>query len=300
MTTHFLEPETVTRDWQWRDYSIRTVECGRGRPLIFVHGFGAATGHWRQNLPAIAAAGYRCLALDLLGFGGSDKPARDDYAIELWEDQLADFWRECVGEPAVWVGNSIGGLLCQVMCARHPEMAAGGVLVNCAGGLNHRPEELNPVLGFVLGSFAKLAAAPVLGPLAFSFVSRPSQIRRTLRQVYGNPDAVTDELVDLIVGPARSPGAQQVFATVLNAPPGPKPSELLPQIRCPLLVLWGDRDPWTPIAGAKIYTDLAAARDDVTFAAITGAGHCAHDDNPAAFNRLLCDWLVELPEASRS
>jgi pimeloyl-ACP methyl ester carboxylesterase len=45
-----------------------------GIPVLLIHGFGASVGHWRNNIPAYAAAGYRTYAIDLLGFGGSDKP----------------------------------------------------------------------------------------------------------------------------------------------------------------------------------------------------------------------------------
>jgi pimeloyl-ACP methyl ester carboxylesterase len=58
------------------------------------------------------------------------------------------------------------------------------------------------------------------------------------------------------------------------------------------LVLWGDRDPWTPIAGSQIYQDLAQQGDrGVTFQAITNAGHCPHDEQPTTVNRAILDWL---------
>jgi len=50
----------------------------------------ALIGHWRKNIPVLAAGGYRVFALDLLGFGGSDKPPLD-YTLELWRN-YSDFW----------------------------------------------------------------------------------------------------------------------------------------------------------------------------------------------------------------
>ena len=76
--------------WLWRSHQIQYTILGQGTPLLLVHGFGAAIGHWRQNIPALAAAGYQVFALDLLGFGASAKPALD-YTVELWEDLLVDF-----------------------------------------------------------------------------------------------------------------------------------------------------------------------------------------------------------------
>ncbi|NJK73896.1 MAG: alpha/beta fold hydrolase [Richelia sp. CSU_2_1] len=279
--------------WTWKDYSIQYTVQGSGRPLILIHGFGASIGHWRQNIPVLAAAGYRVFALDLLGFGASAKPPID-YTLELWEELLADFWRELVREPAVFVGNSIGALLSLMVVANHPEIAAGGVLINCAGGLNHRPEELNLPLRLVMGTFAKLVRSPAIGPFLFNNIRQKHRIRNTLRQVYRNPEAITDELVELLHAPSCDPGAQQVFASILTAPPGPQPSELLPKVDRPLLVLWGADDPWTPIAGSRIYQELAAKGQEVKFVSIPNTGHCPHDERPDAVNSLILDWLTEV------
>ncbi|MEM1366699.1 MAG: alpha/beta fold hydrolase [Cyanobacteria bacterium P01_H01_bin.15] len=288
-----VKPERTTQTWQWRDQTINYQEAGptTGLPLVLVHGFGASVGHWRQNIPVLAEAGYRVFALDLLGFGASDKPNLE-YSLELWQELLADFWSEKIQRPAVWAGNSIGALLCLMMAAYHPEQVSGAVLLNCAGGLNHRPEELNLPLRVIMGTFSKVVSAPVLGRFVFDNVRRKFQIRRTLYQVYGDRKAVTDELVDLLYEPSNDPGALEVFASVLTAPPGPKPTDLLPKIDSPLLVLWGEADPWTPIKGADIYRDLAEQSGQVEFEAIPGAGHCPHDENPAWVNQRIVTWLA--------
>jgi len=279
--------------WVWRGYDIQYTTFGQGKPLLLIHGFGASIAHWRQNIPVLAAAGYQVFAVDLLGFGGSQKPELD-YTVELWEQQLVDFWTEKVQQPMVVVGNSIGGLLSLQLAAHHPEKIRGAVLINCAGGLNHRPEELNFPLRMVMGFFTNLVSSPTTGKFIFNQIRQKHRIRNTLKQVYFTPEAITEELVDLLYDPSCDPGAQQVFASVLTAPPGDSPGELLPQIHCPLLTLWGEEDPWTPIAGAKIYQDHANARENATFQAIPQAGHCPHDEKPAIVNALILDWLNKL------
>ena len=152
--------------WEWQGHSIQYTSAGSGHPLILIHGFGASIGHWRKNIPVLAAAGYQVFALDLLGFGNSAKPALD-YTLDLWVEMIRDFWLAKIQQPTVFVGNSIGGLICLMMLAEHPEMAAGGVLLNAAGGLNHRPDELNLPLRLVMGSFAKLVSSKAIGPWLF-------------------------------------------------------------------------------------------------------------------------------------
>ena len=280
-------------DWYWQGHKIRYTVMGTGKPLLLIHGFGASIGHWQKNIPVLAEEGYRVFALDLLGFGASDK-APLDYTLELWRSLIRDFWAEQIGEPTIYIGNSIGALLALMLVIDHPETAAGGVLINSAGGLNHRPGDLNPILSLVMGGFTKLINSPLTGSLIFNTIRRKSQIRRTLYQVYRDRNAVTDELVEMLYQPSCDPGAQRVFASVLTAPAGTTPEELLKQLNLPLLVIWGEKDPWTPVTGAKIYQDLAQNNSDVRFEIVPDAGHCPHDENPTAVNARIIEWLSNL------
>lgn len=277
--------------WTWRNHKIQYTVMGTGQPLVLVHGFGASIGHWRKNIPVLANAGYQIFAIDLLGFGGSEKAAID-YSVGVWVELLKDFWTAHIQQPAVFVGNSIGALLSLIILAKHPEITSGGVLINSAGGLSHRPHELNPPLRIVMATFNRVVRSPITGKFVFNRIRQKSQIRRTLYQVYRDRTAVTDELVDLLYTPSCDPGAQQVFASILTAPPGPTPEELLPQVERPLLVIWGADDPWTPITGAKIYEQAQENGKDITIIPIPGAGHCPHDEVPNVVNAQIIDWLA--------
>ncbi|MGC1309766.1 MAG: alpha/beta fold hydrolase [Phormidesmis sp.] len=279
-------------NWHWRGYDIKYVAHGKGSPIVLIHGFGASIGHWRKNIPAIAAAGHRVYALDLMGFGDSDKPDLN-YTLEFWVKLIHDFWQVHVQAPAVFAGNSIGALMALMTLVQYPETATGGVLLNCAGSLNHRPEDLPKPLRIVMGTFGKLVSHRLSGPFLFNQVRTKRRIRGSLKQVYGNRAAITPELVDMLHRPACDPGAQKVFASILTAPPGPRPSELLPLVHQPLLVLWGEKDPWTPISAAGIYQELALNSDrKVTFTAIPDTGHCPHDERPEIVNQLITDWMA--------
>lgn len=266
---------------------------GEGSPLVLVHGFGASIGHWRKNIPFLASGGYRVFAIDLLGFGGSDKPPLN-YTMELWSELLKDFQAAHIQAPTVFIGNSIGALLSLMAIANHPETAAGAVLINCAGGLSHRPHELNPPLRVAMSAFNRLVRSRITGQVIFNRVRQKAQIRRTLLQVYRNREAVTDELVDLLYAPSCDPGAQQVFASILSADPGPTPAQLLPKVKHPLFVIWGADDPWTPITGAKIFQQASENGQQIQITPIPKAGHCPHDEVPDIVNPLILEWLGKL------
>ena len=301
MVAELISSSLEKRAWTWDGHHITYTVMGTGQPLVLIHGFGASIGHWRKNIPVLAEAGYRVYAIDLLGFGDSDQPPID-YTLDLWQALLRDFWSEFIQTPAVYIGNSIGGLLTLMMMANYPERAIAGAVLNCAGGLNHRPEELRPPLNWVMGTFTRVVSSDLLGPFVFSQVRRKHRIRSSLKQVYRNREAITDELIEIIHTPASKPTAQKVFASIVTAPPGPKPTDLLPKIQQPLLVLWGENDPWTPIKGADIYRQLADDPNQpnpVTFHSIPDTGHCPHDERPEIVNPLILDWLQDLPSSGR-
>lgn len=295
MTVQFISEALDKQSWTWQGHTIKYVATGQGEPLVLIHGFGASSGHWRKNIPVLAAAGHRVYALDLLGFGESDK-ALVDYRLEIWQTLLQDFWQEFIERPTVFVGNSIGGLLTLMMLANHPATARGGVLLNCAGGLNHRPEELNLSLRLIMGAFTRLVSSELFGPVIFNQVRQKHRIQSSLRQVYRNQAAITDELVEMLHRPAMEPNAQKVFASILSAPPGPRPEELLANVSAPLLVIWGENDPWTPIKGARLYQDrsVANALPPVIFHSIPQTGHCPHDERPEIVNPKILEWLETL------
>ncbi|AFZ03407.1 alpha/beta fold hydrolase [Calothrix sp. PCC 6303] len=294
ITQQLSTPNTFEKQfWTWKGHKIQYTVLGEGKPLVLIHGFGASIGHWRKNIPVLAAAGYRVFAIDLLGFGGSDK-ALINYSVDVWVELLKDFWSEFIQEPTVFIGNSIGALISLTVLAEHPKISAGGVLINCAGGLNHRPHELNPPLRLVMSAFNKLVNSQTVGTFVFNRIRQKPQIRRTLFQVYSDRTAVTDELVELIYQPSCDPGAQKVFASILTAPPGKTPEELLPRVTQPLLLLWGEKDPWTPISGAKIFAEAENEGKNIKIVPIPNAGHCPHDEAPNLVNPEIIDWLQQL------
>ena len=87
--------------------------------------------------------------------------------------------------------------------------------------------------------------------LFFSLLARRATVRQVLLQAYAQPEAVTDELVDILMRPAADPGAADVFAAFTRYSQGPLPEDLFAQLPCPALILWGKEDPWEPMAMAK-------------------------------------------------
>jgi pimeloyl-ACP methyl ester carboxylesterase len=279
--------------WQWRQQSIYYVKAGEQRfdrpPLLLIHGFGASTDHWRKNVAGLSQD-FEVWAIDLLGFGRSAKP-EIPYSGDVWRDQLHDFITEVIGQPAVLAGNSLGGYAALCVAAQRPQSAAGLVLINSAGPFTDiqgttKPDPVRSVMGSVVRTLFQQDWASFL---LFQYVRQKPMIRKTLEKVYLDQNAVTDRLVEEIYQPSCDPGAPKVFASVFRTPQGEKVDVLLGQLTCPLLMLWGEADPWINARerGAK----FRHYHPQLTEYYLR-AGHCPHDEVPDQVNELLRSWVL--------
>ncbi len=294
--------------WQWRGQSIYYVQAGELQaqrpPLLLVHGFGASTDHWRKNISGLCKE-FQVWAIDLLGFGRSAKPNMQ-YSGDLWRDQLYDFITEVIGQPAVLAGNSLGGYACLCVAAQRPDAAAGLVLLNSAGPFSQNQPSVEPEslqtevqppakpdpLQKLLGDVAKsIFQQPWARFLLFQYVRQRWVIRQTLEKVYLDKSAITDQLVEEIYRPSCEPGAAEVFASVFSTPQGEKVDVLLKQLTCPLLLLWGEGDPWM---NARERSPLFRQYYPQLQEYFLRAGHCPHDEVPEQVNSLLRSWVLSV------
>ncbi|MBE9205696.1 alpha/beta fold hydrolase [Nostoc sp. LEGE 06077] len=293
--------------WQWRGQKVYYVRAGKSHPqrppLLLVHGFGASTDHWRKNINGLEQD-FEVFAIDLLGFGRSAKP-KLQYSGDLWRDQLHDFINEVIGRKAILAGNSLGGYGCLCVAAQYPESVAGVVLLNSAGPFSDNPPTAEPEpiqsqiqppkpshLQKILGDSVKWVLKQSFSRFViFQYVRQRWVIRRTLEKVYLDKTAITDQLVEDIYRPAFDTGAFDVFVSVFSSPQGEKVDVLLQCLTCPLLLLWGEADPWMKARERsqkfrQYYPQLTEY--------FLKAGHCPHDEIPDEVNQLLRDWVVSI------
>jgi pimeloyl-ACP methyl ester carboxylesterase len=282
--------------WHWQGRRIAYQQFGTSGPAVLcIHGFGASFYHWRKNLP-IWATDFRVYAIDLIGFGQSAKPtpkAEIDYTFETWSQQIGAFCQEVVGESVFLVGNSIGCVVALQAAVDFPAQVRGVTLINCSLRLLHERKQATqpwfkrigaPILQRVLDNKA-------IGDWFFQQLAKPQAVRNILYQAYGDRAAVTDELVEYLLAPARDSGAADVFIAFTAYSYGPLPEDLLPQLSCPAIVLWGTKDPWEPIAlGRELFSP---DKNVEQFIPLEGAGHCPQDEVPELVNPIVRDWIKQ-------
>jgi pimeloyl-ACP methyl ester carboxylesterase len=292
LNNQFTSPQT----WNWQGLSICYQTQGTSGPaVILVHGFGASWGHWRKNIP-ILAENCRVYGIDLIGFGASAKPKpgiKINYTLETWGQQVADFCREVVGEPAFLVGNSIGCIVVMQAAVNNPDIALGTALLNCSLRLLHDRKRLTLPWTKRVGApiLQRILSIKAVGNFFFNQLAKPKTVKKILLQAYANGETVTDELIEILMKPASDPGAAAVFLAFTSYSSGPLPEELLPVLPCPAIIIWGKADPWEPI---KLGQELANFPQVQKFIPLEGVGHCPQDEAPELVNPILQDWISEL------
>lgn len=289
-----IATRTKNSTWIWRGYEINyQAEGETGTPVLLIHGFGASVGHWRKNIPVLAQS-CRCYAIDLIGFGGSAKPtpgAGIDYTFETWGELVVDFCREVIGSPAILIGNSIGCVVALQAAVAQPSWVISVALINCSLRLLHDRKRATmpwyrqwgtPILQRILGVKA-------IGGLFFRQLAQRQVVRKILLQAYHRPEAVTEELIDILMAPANDPGAADVFLAFTAYSSGTLPEDLLPQLSCPAIAIWGAADPWEPIDLGRKLMNVSTVRE---FVALPNVGHCPQDEAPELVNPILQRWIA--------
>ncbi|KAF3888803.1 MULTISPECIES: alpha/beta fold hydrolase [Nostocales] len=287
---------TSTKTWIWQGFPICYQTQGTSGPaVVLVHGFGASWWHWRKNIP-ILAEHCRVFAIDLIGFGSSAKPKPGEkisYTFETWGQQIADFCHEVVGEPAFLVGNSVGCIVVMQTAVDNPEIVLGVALLNCSLRLLHDRKRMALPWYRRFGAplLQQILSIQPIGNFFFNQIAKPKTVRQILLKAYANSEVVTEELVDILMAPAQDPGAVAVFLAFTAYSTGPLPEDLLPQLPCPAIILWGAADPWEPI---ELGRELANYPQVQKFIPLEGVGHCPQDEAPEVVNPILQDWIWEL------
>jgi pimeloyl-ACP methyl ester carboxylesterase len=267
--------------WEWRSphgpLYIHYEEKGSGdEHVILVHGFRLNTYTWRHLATPLADEGYHVWAIDLLGFGLSDKPNHIPYHPDFFLAQIEAFMLEKNIPSAHLIGNSLGGGLVLNFTVNIPDKVKSLVLIGALGYPLDLPYYLE-----ISRHFSPLWA-PFLGNFG---------VRESLKRVVYDPKNVSEEQVAAYALPYRFPGGMQSSLLTLQQFDKKRLVDLSQQYRLveqPALIVWGLEDRLLPTDHFHQFTTDLKQNESLL---IPECGHLPHEEKPEIVTEAVKNFL---------
>jgi haloalkane dehalogenase len=254
---------------------------GTGQPILLLHGFPTSSFLYRNVAPYLVEHG-QVIALDLPGFGQSDKPLEASYSFRYFGRILTQFVEALQLEQVGLVVHDLGGPIGLHWACQQPERIAKLALLNTLV----YPEFSWAVIAFTLG---------LKMPLVKQWLASPSGLKAAMRLGMTHPDKLTPEVLEGVQVPFRTPQARQAL---LKAGAGLHPdgfrdiAKRLPSFQIPVRIIYGERDRVLPDVAAT----MQRVRRDLPHAQVTALPNCGHflqEDSPDEVGQLLAAFFKE-------
>lgn len=246
----------------------------RGAPVVcFAHALAADSGMWAEQLPAVWRAGYRCLAVDMRGHGGSEA-TQGDYRLDMLADDIDAVLTANAIDAVHFIGLSIGAMIGQAFALRRPEKTLTLLLCEAPpASLKNAQTVWGPRVRAVeeAGTLAPIAEKTMKRWLTEAFKRRQPE---RWKQIFDTVAATTPD------GYRGCVAALSHFDFTAD----------LPRVDAPALIICGEDDPATSIEENE---RLASLLPRGRFHRFSSARHLPNVEDPERFNAILINWLTE-------
>lgn len=254
--------------------------AGDPTPLLLLHGTSSSLHTWEGWVKTLSRE-RRVITVDLPGFGLSGPNPSGDYRDAAYQTFIAALLDQLKLDRVILGGNSLGGQIAWQFAAQQPQRVAALILVDAAG---------YPLAPRDVPLAWRVSALPVIGPLSDHLLPR-KLVEFSLRQVYGQPDRVSAPLVDRYFELTLRAGNRTALRQRLAQWRGGDQAGLIPRLRLPTLILWGERDRLLPPSDGQAFArDIAGSR----LVMLPGLGHVPQEEDPAASLKPVLEFLHTL------
>ena len=257
--------------------------------LILIHGFTASTFVWQTVAPMLAEENFHVVAVDLLGFGFSEKPAWFEYSIVSQARMIERFMDRLGIGRAILVGSSYGGAIASTVALDYPEIVEKLVLVSAV--INDEAKN-NRLL--------KLTAMRGVGEIISPFLLDSKRflrfrMRRTIAPV--NHHLITDERIASVGSPLRAKSAHHSVLTSARKWDANRIEDDAHLINHPTLLIWGEDDNVIPVRnGEKLYDTILNSR----LVVLKDCGHVPPEEKPERFVELVAEFCRDKKNRTES
>ncbi|MFQ5656949.1 MAG: alpha/beta fold hydrolase [Candidatus Methylomirabilales bacterium] len=262
-----------------REGTIAYVRQGAGEPLLLIHGFPTSVYLWRQVIPLLADD-FTVYALDLLGYGDSDKPPKANLSVAAQAGHVAEFMMKVGMTHGTLVGHDIGGGVAQLLALDRPELVSRLILLNTVAYDSWPVPEVDRLKD------------PSWDQTIQTLDLRKGLNKALLRGIF-HKDRVTEALVGEYVSPFVGLKGREAYlrcARALNNREILIRAAEIEQLPLPVLILWGEADDYQPVKNGQHLADqLPAGR----LVVLKEAGHFLPEDQAGEIARQIQGFIQE-------
>lgn len=251
-----------------------------GAPVLFVHGFGTCSFLWRNVGPTLAMANRTAFAVDLFGYGESDRPFDAQFGIAAQSDYLDRALTALRLSKATVVGSDLGAAIAMHLAYNRPDRVERLLLVNPIAFDDVPADDIKTMqrntarFAFQI-SRGVLGAAPLMRELLERSVADPERMPDGLLARYLAP-YVGQEGVNHLLALARSVDDEDMLDVELN------------QIDCPTTIVWGDQDPFvSPKLGDRLADTIPGSR----LVRLPGTGRLVAEEAAETLTNILLEFV---------
>lgn len=272
--------------YRWKFGNIRYTESGNGKPLLLIHGIGLGCGlhEWNKNIDSLSK-NYRVYALDMIGFGYSDKPGIS-YSPYLYIKLINDFIKEVIGENIYVAANSDAASYVIAAYNFEPHNYNKILLISPTGIGTAK----NPPIAYDKW-IQRILDLPIIGTSAYNIINSKLCLKFILKEyIYSNSSNVTGDVVNKYYEAAHFGGvnAKYPISTYLSRFLNIDIERLFYNIYTPIHVVWGEKNILNPVSNFDIIKKINA---EVKLTIFKNAKVLPHYENPIAFNKVCEDFF---------
>jgi pimeloyl-ACP methyl ester carboxylesterase len=282
--------EIVSRRIEANRLRFAIDEAGEGgRVALFLHGFPESRLCWRHQLPALAALGWRAVAVDMRGYGQSSRPkAREAYRIDHLVADVAGLFDALGARRRLLIGHDWGGLVAWAAASRRVTPLDGLIIVNAPHPQVYAEVVRRSWRQRLRSWYVLYFALPWLPEAAFT-AGHAYHVERVLRRTASRADVFPPEIMDHYRDNASQRGAMTAMLNYYRANRDVR-RFIGAGVEAPTLLLWADRD---FAQGNELVPGTAAHVPDLTIRMLSAVSHWAPEEAPDRVNAAIREWLMD-------
>jgi epoxide hydrolase 4 len=276
------------------DVRLHYVAAGRGQTVLLLHGFPDFWYGWRNQIPALAAGGFRAVAPDLRGYNESDRPRGvSSYSLTALVQDVSHLISNVAPEGVILAGHDWGGVIAWRLAAQRPDLVKRLIILNAPHHAAFRRELTRNPRQLLRSWYVLANQLPRLPELLLSAFDY-AVLRRVLRRGASGTPLMSELELHRYIAVFSTEYALTAALNYYRAAARDmlRGDSVRPEVTVPTLVLWGEQDPYLD---RRLLDDLVKWVPQLHLESLPHAGHFLHWEDAATVNELLLAFLSPPP-----